>query len=402
MEAEESTNTPAALSSFGGSDLFNDDSFEIFEENGGDASSVGSVVELTMESLPASSHEKQSWQDYDGMRAIELVESKCYRTPHGLQKEATFPCRPLVDEASTSTFQESEDPTTFTSQQEPQIPTGAAGRRGPLDKFALMIGENILHFKIVKTRPDMCYTDDRLYPCQYCGKVSQTKSAAEGHAEVCHNSEKKFRCDNCSATFSTKVSLALHMKYHAGPRPYRCAVCTKGFARSSTLSLHMKMHMAGHRHFCQICGRWFKTMNDLAEHENSCLAVLNGALVNTDRPFRWQCSYCEKMFHHRRDKNIHERVHTGEKPYTCGYCGRGFSQSQTLTIHIRTHTGEKPYGKFCSDWQQDVHEYMPRFNDSRFNSHSTASSSSLVSSLYEDATVEIGLDDEQLWDGREL
>ena len=37
---------------------------------------------------------------------------------------------------------------------------------------------------------------------------------------------------------------------------------------------------------------------------------------------------------------IHERVHTGEKPYACKYCDRKFRQSNAAKIHERTHTGD--------------------------------------------------------------
>ncbi|VDK70377.1 unnamed protein product [Gongylonema pulchrum] len=29
---------------------------------------------------------------------------------------------------------------------------------------------------------------------------------------------------------------------------------------------------------------------------------MNGVAVETNRPLRYRCTYCERMFHHRKDK----------------------------------------------------------------------------------------------------
>ena len=58
------------------------------------------------------------------------------------------------------------------------------------------------------------------------------------------------------------------------------------------------------------------------------------------------CSYCNKCFKTLSERNIHERTHTGEKPYSCRYCDKTFSWSSHKVFHERTHTGVKPYS--CS------------------------------------------------------
>ena len=74
------------------------------------------------------------------------------------------------------------------------------------------------------------------------------------------------------------------------------------------------------------------------------------ALTNFDseKEKKYQCSFCNKCFVRKADKERHERVHTGEKPYQCKVCHKAFSQEHHLKTHDKIHTGDKPFEcKFC-------------------------------------------------------
>jgi stress-induced morphogen len=60
-----------------------------------------------------------------------------------------------------------------------------------------------------------------------------------------------------------------------------------------------------------------------------------------DTPF--SCGVCNKTFVDSSDLTRHRRVHTGEKPYSCDVCDKSFTTSSHLASHRRIHTGEKPF-----------------------------------------------------------
>lgn len=99
-----------------------------------------------------------------------------------------------------------------------------------------------------------------------------------------------FKCDFCSHTNSTKLSMERHMKQihlKKSAVSFQCETCSKAFAKKALLQNHQKIHMAVRPTYdCQHCGKVLSSKTAVASHIKW--------LHKEQREFR--CSSCSKMF----------------------------------------------------------------------------------------------------------
>ncbi|XP_041952510.1 GDNF-inducible zinc finger protein 1 isoform X5 [Alosa sapidissima] len=175
------------------------------------------------------------------------------------------------------------------------------------------------------------------YICETCNRSFLYEKSYLKHLSKIHGeqTEVTYRCGTCQHVFANRTNLKIHEQHvHSEERRYLCDACGKGFKRRKDVRRHQKqVHEGGsQRHMCPTCGKALSSRTALKLHERTHTGY---------KPF--ECGECNAKFSQSSALKTHKRIHTGEKPYACDECDARFTQNHMLLYHKRCHTGERPF-----------------------------------------------------------
>ena len=163
-------------------------------------------------------------------------------------------------------------------------------------------------------------------PCKTCKKLIIASSLSDLKNHVCAApEEKKELCPviSCGKRFSTKNALKYHHKH----------------CHSTSLPSQKKevdiMSIAS----CELVGADDKNKSaqlELIGNQENFSANLGGFLAPASQSKRtFVCPYkgCIKSYTAKSYLIQHERIHTGERPYSCNNCGKDFSRVLDMKKH---------------------------------------------------------------------
>ncbi|XP_040177179.1 zinc finger protein 7-like [Rana temporaria] len=113
---------------------------------------------------------------------------------------------------------------------------------------------------------------------------------------------------------------------HTGESSLSCLGCGKSFKTNSELLIHLRSHTKV-TILCPECGKSFTDKKVFNDHQK---------IHTGETPF--SCSECGKYFTWKGNLITHQRIHRGERPYSCSKCGRSFTQKGHLIRHQKTHS----------------------------------------------------------------
>ncbi|XP_023944383.2 zinc finger protein 567 [Bicyclus anynana] len=110
------------------------------------------------------------------------------------------------------------------------------------------------------------------------------------------------------------------------------------------LTEELAMSIKG-EYICYKCNEVFPSKRVLKQHAKLCD---NAEGADLEKLGKFTCSQCAYRCQSPAILKIHERTHTGEKPYACTFCDYKSGQKNNVAKHILVHMKQKPFGcQYC-------------------------------------------------------
>ncbi|CAD5125766.1 DgyrCDS13977 [Dimorphilus gyrociliatus] len=239
------------------------------------------------------------------------------------------------------------------------------------DKYSLFSHENSKkHHRSKSTKPRKLQKPFETYRCNRCEFKTEKCTILKDHYKRIHSID--FLCEICKESFLDDLDLKAHKSTCHNPEAndtnlWACTKCQATFDKREPRDEHMKekhgIFSKSGTFNCGRCGLKFFT---------GCLLRRHVKMKHTQDSKQYICKHCSKAFHFKYQLSQHERIHSGDKPFTCFHCdykartndlltkhvnGVHFKQKQypcnyctfkassgsSLTQHMRIHSASKPY-----------------------------------------------------------